>query len=39
MRGAALRAFDYEFGRAAEQPQGPFVMLTTVEEVEKLSWG
>ena len=39
MRGAALRAFDYEFGRAAEQPQGPFVMPTTVEEVDKLSWG
>ncbi len=36
---AALRVFDYEFGRAAEQPQGPFVMPTTVEEVEKLSWG
>jgi hypothetical protein len=31
--------FEYEFGRAAEQPQEPFVMPTTVEEVEKLSWG
>jgi len=36
---AALRVFEYEFGRAAEQPQEPFVMPTTVEEVEKLSWG
>jgi hypothetical protein len=35
---AALRVFEYEFGRAAEQPQEPFVMPTTVEEVEKLSW-
>ena len=30
---------EHEFGRAAEQPQEPFVMPTTVEEVEKLSWG
>jgi len=36
---AALRVFEYEFGRAAEQPQEPFVMPTTVEEVEKLSLG
>ena len=36
---AALRVFEYEFGCAAEQPQEPFVMPTTVEEVEKLSWG
>lgn len=25
--------------RAPEQPEEPFVMPTTVEEVEKLSWG
>ena len=36
---AALRVFEYEFGRAAEQPQEPFAMPTTVEEFEKLSWG
>ena len=36
---AALRVFEYEFGRAAEQPHEPFIMPTTVEEVEKLSWG
>lgn len=36
---AALRVLEYEFGRAAEQPREPFVMPTTVGEIEKLSWG
>ena len=36
---AALRIFEHQYGRAPEQPDEPFVMPTTVEEVEKLSWG
>ena len=36
---AALRISAHQYGRAPEQPQEPFVMPTTVEEVEKLSWG
>ena len=36
---AALRIFEHQFGRAPEQPEEPFVMPTTVEEIEKLSWG
>jgi len=36
---AALRIFEHQYGRAPEQPEEPFVMPTTVEEVEKLSWG
>jgi hypothetical protein len=36
---AALRIFEHQYGRAPEQPEEPFVMPTTAEEVEKLSWG
>ena len=36
---AALRIFEHQYGRAPEQPEEPFVMPQTVEEVEKLSWG
>ena len=36
---AALRVFEHAYGRAPEEPEEPFVMPTTVEEVEKLSWG
>ena len=36
---AALRIFEHQYGCAPEQPQEPFAMPTTVEEVEKLSWG
>ena len=36
---AALRIFEHQYGRAPEQAEEPFVMPTTVEEVEKLSWG
>jgi hypothetical protein len=36
---AALRVFEHAYGRAPEQPDEPFVMPTTIEEVEKLSWG
>ena len=36
---ASLRVFDHAYGRAPEQPEEPFVMPPTVEEVEKLSWG
>ena len=36
---AALRISEHQYGRAPERPEEPFVMPTTVEEVEKLSWG
>jgi hypothetical protein len=36
---AALRIFEHQFGRAPEQPEEPFVVPTTAEEMEKLSWG
>jgi hypothetical protein len=36
---AALRVFEHAYGRAPEEPEEPFVMPTTVEEVERLSWG
>ena len=36
---AALRVFEHAYGRGPEEPEEPFVMPTTVEEVEKLSWG
>jgi hypothetical protein len=36
---SAWRVFEYAYGKAPEQPEEPFVMPTTVEEVEKLSLG
>ncbi len=40
MRGGRHSAsFEHQYGRAPEQPEEPFVMPTTFEEVEKLSWG
>jgi hypothetical protein len=36
---AALRVFEHAYGRAPDEPEEPFVMPQTIEEVEKLSWG
>ena len=35
---SAWRVFEHAYGRAPEQPEEPFVMPTTVEEIQKLSW-